>query len=235
MVCRRCGWPLELSRCGVISKARRLAQPTVSDILSRMSRLLPRRFFALVPIPELQFAKAEREPGRAATLGLGSGLGPWVGARGAPQQSPILRPGRSSLEPSCFHATFCTTRPAIPRPPRASSNRRDLFERGPTCRQAPQCRSVPSHLHGGNGNAPSKTLTHALPARGRAAQPTRVLQRLEHFSETLVLDRKPVTQLRTREHNAIAQDVEDPLLQTTRFGVLGLRDEPPDESSPHSP
>ena len=28
MVCRRCGWPPELSRCGVTSKAPRLARPT---------------------------------------------------------------------------------------------------------------------------------------------------------------------------------------------------------------
>ena len=51
--------------------------------------ILPRRFIALVPIPE----QVEGERGRGAP-GPGSGLGPWVGARVAPQQSPILRPGR---------------------------------------------------------------------------------------------------------------------------------------------
>ena len=37
------------------------------------------------------------EQGRALRPGLGSGLGPWIGARGAPQQSPILRPGQWRL------------------------------------------------------------------------------------------------------------------------------------------
>jgi hypothetical protein len=37
------------------------------------------------------------ERGRALRPGLGSGLGPWIGARGAPQQSPILRPGQRRL------------------------------------------------------------------------------------------------------------------------------------------
>ena len=61
----------------------------------------------------------------------------------------------------------------------------------------------------GTGTRPPKRLTLALLARGRAPQPTRVLQRLEHFSETLVLDRKAVAQLRTREHDASAENVED--------------------------
>src|SRR5260370_25621904 len=40
-----------------------------------------------------------RERARDRTLppGPGSGLGPWVGARGPPQQSPILRPRQRRL------------------------------------------------------------------------------------------------------------------------------------------
>jgi hypothetical protein len=50
--------------------------------------ILPRRFYALVPIPKA---------GRSAGGAVGShrplfGLGPWVGAPVAPQQSRILRP-----------------------------------------------------------------------------------------------------------------------------------------------
>ena len=56
----------------------------------RKSRgILPRRFIALVPIPE----QAEGEQGRGIP-GPASGLGPWVGARVAPLRCPILRPGR---------------------------------------------------------------------------------------------------------------------------------------------
>lgn len=51
--------------------------------------ILPRRFYALVPIP--------KGAGRSAGGAVGShrplfGLGPWVGAPVAPQQSRILRP-----------------------------------------------------------------------------------------------------------------------------------------------
>ena len=97
IVRRRSGGRLELLRCGVISKYAPVRGSRVWDILSPMSRLLPRRFFASVPIPELGVTEIGTGARPAPTLGLGSGLGPWVGARVAPQQSPILRPGRSSV------------------------------------------------------------------------------------------------------------------------------------------
>ena len=61
--------------------------------------IVPRRFGALVPIPERRSRPASQrgERGQALTPGLGSGLGPWIGARVAPQQSPILRPGQWRL------------------------------------------------------------------------------------------------------------------------------------------
>ena len=50
-----------------------------------------------IPVPrQAQFSNVG-EQGRAKRPGLGSGLGPWIGARVAPQQSPILRPGQWRL------------------------------------------------------------------------------------------------------------------------------------------
>ena len=58
-----------------------------NGILPGQSRHSAARFIALVPIP----MKCGRD--RAASC-RPIGLGPWDGARVAPQQSPILRPGR---------------------------------------------------------------------------------------------------------------------------------------------
>ena len=91
-----------------------------------------------------------------------------------------------------FHTIFCTTRPSIPRRSRAFLNRRDVSERVPHA--ARPINSVPFPLISmrGNGNAPPKRSAQTLPARGRAAQPARVLQRLKHLAKALVLDRKAV-------------------------------------------
>ena len=52
-----------------------------------------------MPIPEQRLDQLRNlgEQGRALRPGLRSGLGPWIGARVAPQQSPILRPGQWRL------------------------------------------------------------------------------------------------------------------------------------------
>ena len=69
--------------------------------------------------------QAEEERGRAIAPGPLSSLGPWDGTRGAPQQSPILRPGRLSFSWTYFrHATTRGARRAVTRRSRASSSLR---------------------------------------------------------------------------------------------------------------
>jgi len=66
-----------------------------------------------------------KQQGRAITAGLGSGLAPWVGARGAPPQAPIVRPSRSSLSrPRDFQAAPRAARRALARRFRDSSSLR---------------------------------------------------------------------------------------------------------------
>jgi hypothetical protein len=131
--------------------------------------------------------KIATEPGRAATLGLGSGLGPWVGARVAPQQSPILRPGRSSGGKARHH------------------------------------RSVPTYLYRGNGNDPPALSIEPLPTCLRSTESASMLQRLQHLAQTLILDGKAVTELRSREHHAAGQAIQHSLLKTVG---LSVQDEP---------
>jgi hypothetical protein len=87
--------------CSAVTRAPLLLAKVGGDGASRPGSrgIVPRRFDAFVPIPEPRLGRLRNvgsEAGRSRP-GLGSGLGPWVGARGAPQQSPILRPGQWRL------------------------------------------------------------------------------------------------------------------------------------------
>jgi hypothetical protein len=137
-----------LSRCGLISKAHRLAQPTrvghpVPDVAAPAAKVLR---FGADPGASIDRGRTGARPTCYTRSGLRSRpLGrPW----GAPQQNSILRAGRFSLEPSCPYSTFCTTRPASPRASRASCSTRALSERAHV--PSPhQHRSVPSYLYRG--------------------------------------------------------------------------------------
>jgi hypothetical protein len=64
-----------------------------------------------------------------------------------------------------------------------------------------------------------------LPTRRCAAQLAGALERLEHLTQALILDRKAIAELRPREHDACGQDVEHLLLETASLAVLVLRDD----------
>ena len=61
-----------------------------------------------VPIPEPRLEQFRGVGSKAGHWqpGLGSGLGPWIGARVAPQESPILRPGQWRLSLRLGSATI---------------------------------------------------------------------------------------------------------------------------------
>ena len=132
------GWRLELSRCGVSWNTRGLRGPRVCDILSRISRLLPRRFFALVPIPELGLSE------------IVTGARPSCDTRPGLRSRPLgRRSGCSSAEPYPPPRPFFSLRPSCPFTPppaprdrptarlsRASRNRRSRFARIRTPRPA---------------------------------------------------------------------------------------------------
>jgi hypothetical protein len=161
-----------------------------------MSRLLPRRFFALVPIPELQL---RHRNGARPSCNTRPGLPtrPWVGARSAPQQSPILRPGRSSLGPSCLHTTSCTTRPAIPRPSHASCSRRDISELIPHAAKPINPVPFPLFSIGGTGTRPQGSQPRRCqPAAVRRSRPGRSSDSSSSPSQSSF--RQAVTQPRAR-------------------------------------
>jgi hypothetical protein len=83
----------------------------------------------------------------------------------------------------------------------------------------------PLNSYRGNGNATRGPSSHALPTRGRAAQPAGALERPEHLAEALILDRQAVSELRAREHDISGQRVEHLLLETARGAVLVPRDD----------
>ena len=70
--------------------------PCPASLASGESRrgIVPRRFIACVPIPK---DKPTGGPSENAASRPSFSLGPWGGARVAPQQSPILRPGHLEL------------------------------------------------------------------------------------------------------------------------------------------
>ena len=61
-----------------------------------------------MPIPEPRLEQFRGVGSKAGHWqpGLGSGLGPWIGARVAPQESPILRPGQWRLSLRLGSATI---------------------------------------------------------------------------------------------------------------------------------
>jgi hypothetical protein len=67
-----------------------------NGIVAWMSRHRAAKVDRIGANPGARAAVDERALSRGM-LGSGSGLGPWVGARGAPQQCPILRPGHHRL------------------------------------------------------------------------------------------------------------------------------------------
>jgi hypothetical protein len=130
-----------------------------------MSRLLPRRFFALVPVPELEVIK------------IGTGARPSCYTRPRLRSRPLSQrwgcssaepypPPRPyfSLKPACsdFHATSCTARPASPtvshRPqsPIAYQGRRDVSDRAALAAKRTDAVPFPRISLGGTGTTPPR-------------------------------------------------------------------------------
>ena len=55
---------------------------------------------------------------------------------------------------------------------------------------------------------------HSLPTCGRATERAGSLQRLQHDAQALVLDRKAIAKLGTRQHRAVGQKINDSPLET---------------------
>ncbi len=165
------------------------------DILSRMSRLLPRRFFALVPIPELGLTEigtgarpsCDTRPGlRSRPLGRRSGCS---SAEPYPPPRPFFSLRPSCLSPNLLHRATgqqpdCLTPPATCDRAQRGSAHRDRRVPPPAWRirahrapgKAHQHRSVPAYLYRGTGtNLPPDQSIEPLPARGRSAQPASAL------------------------------------------------------------
>ena len=53
----------------------------------------------------------------------------------------------------------------------------------------------------------------SLPTCGRATELAGSLQRLQHDAQALVLDRKAIAKLGTRQHRAVGQKIKDSLLE----------------------
>ncbi len=184
MVCRRSGWPLESSRCSVISKALRLARPT------RVGHPVPD-----VAAPAAKVFRIGADPGASIDNHLNgrqaelrhSAWAP-VAAPGfrprrtrvAPQQRLILRPGRSSVGPSCLHATSCTARPAksptVSRRPQsaiAHQGRRDVSDRPVHAAKPTDAVPFPIISIGGTGTTPPRNRSSRChPAAVRLNRPT---------------------------------------------------------------
>jgi hypothetical protein len=64
-----------------------------------------------------------------------------------------------------------------------------------------------------------------LPTRPCAAQPAGALERLEHLTQALILDHRPIAELRPRAHDACGQDVEHLLPESAPLAVLVSRDD----------
>src|SRR5262249_19934490 len=78
-------------------------------------------------------------------------------------------------------------------------------------------------LYRGNGNDPPALSIEPLPTCLRSTESAGTLQRLQRLAQTLILDGKAVTELRSREHHAVGQVSQHPLLETVE---LSFRDEP---------
>ena len=59
-----------------------------------------------------------------------------------------------------------------------------------------------------------KAYVDSLPTCGRRAELAGSLQRLQHDAQALVLDRKAIAKLGTRQHRAVGQKIKDLLLET---------------------
>ncbi len=145
-----------------------------------MSRLLPRRFFALVPIPELQLRHRNgarpswntrpglpsRTLGRRSGLRLGSALS---SAQAVPQWGRRV-----------FHATSCTARPAksptVSRRPQsaiAHQGRRDVSDRPVHAAKPTDAVPFPIISIGGTGTTPPRNRSSRChPAAVRLNRPT---------------------------------------------------------------
>jgi hypothetical protein len=59
-----------------------------------------------------------------------------------------------------------------------------------------------------------KAYVDSLPTCGRTTELAASLQRPQHDAQALVLDRKAIAELGTRQHRAVGQKIKDVLLKT---------------------
>ena len=222
MVCRRCCWRLDLLRCGVISKARRLARPTrvehpvpdVADPAAKVFRIGADPGASIDNVATGARPSCDTRPGlRSRPLGLCSGCS---SAEPYPPPRPLLIGDRRVFT----HPLAPRDRPFLEglAPPQQARRIRAR----PTCRKSHQRCSVPTFLYSGNGNAPFRAINPAAASPRLCGSTGRALQRLEHPSQMLILDRQAVTKLRSREHHAAGQVVQHSLLETAWLSVLLL-------------
>jgi len=59
----------------------------------------------------------------------------------------------------------------------------------------------------------------SLPTSGRATEPAGSRERLQHFTQTLVLDRQCIAEPASREHGASGQKLQHPLLEAGHLSI----------------